>query len=464
MGQQSFYIRNRGKVTGPFTLQQLKSLRNRGQLGRFHELSEDRQTWAPASAYAQLFPGGTGIATDEVDVLEEVGSSNAPTLDWHYVDSSGNQQGPIDSANLAALLQRGAITESTLVWRAGLANWVEVGSPQAGIISSQNRAASPAGVSGQRTSWFAVAALVVSILWIGGIGSVLGIVFGLVALEHIKDSQGRLGGRSLAISALVIGSVLLVFTPVAVLFYLALAHSGLIGVWGSATPQEVTEIYRNRVYAIKTDNAAGSGILLANDASRGLIATNLHVLVPDLESKPDLKLTADQIPKLTVQAKNVTQLNFRATRLAAFHRRRDLAFLVIEIQGDSPAAVAVLSQKKLKQGEPAVTLGNPHGLEFFTSSGIISSTSGELGYIWTTCPVSSGNSGGPLVLSRGALLVGINTIGSKDETGISQNLNGSIPAEEIVLSLRSQQADAWVWANDLKPIVLRLGDMVRLEE
>ena len=43
-------------------------------------------------------------------------------MDWYYVDA-GQQAGPVNDAQLAALASRGTILNDTLVWREGMANW-----------------------------------------------------------------------------------------------------------------------------------------------------------------------------------------------------------------------------------------------------------------------------------------------------------------------------------------------------
>jgi Domain of unknown function (DUF4190) len=53
------------------------------------------------------------------------------------------------------------------------------------------------------TSGLAVAALVLGILWIWGIGSILAVIFGHVALSETRD--GRKGGQGLAVAGLVLG-------------------------------------------------------------------------------------------------------------------------------------------------------------------------------------------------------------------------------------------------------------------
>ena len=43
-------------------------------------------------------------------------------MNWYYA-VGGQQQGPVDEAQMDALLQSGQITQETLVWRDGMANW-----------------------------------------------------------------------------------------------------------------------------------------------------------------------------------------------------------------------------------------------------------------------------------------------------------------------------------------------------
>lgn len=57
--------------------------------------------------------------------------------------------------------------------------------------------------AGRPTSGLAVAALVLGIVWVWGVGSILAVIFGHVALAETKD--GRKGGHGLAIAGLVLG-------------------------------------------------------------------------------------------------------------------------------------------------------------------------------------------------------------------------------------------------------------------
>lgn len=59
----------------------------------------------------------------------------------------------------------------------------------------------------QRTNGFAVAALVLGILWLFWVGSILALVFGYIAKSQIDGSGGAHGGRGLAIAGIVLGWV-----------------------------------------------------------------------------------------------------------------------------------------------------------------------------------------------------------------------------------------------------------------
>jgi Domain of unknown function (DUF4190) len=57
------------------------------------------------------------------------------------------------------------------------------------------------------TGGFAVASLVLGIVWVCGIGAILALIFGYVALGQIKRSQGSMSGRGMAIAGVVLGWV-----------------------------------------------------------------------------------------------------------------------------------------------------------------------------------------------------------------------------------------------------------------
>jgi hypothetical protein len=56
-----------------------------------------------------------------------------------------------------------------------------------------------------RTSGMAIASLVLGLVWICGLGSLLAVIFGHVALSEIERGRGQVLGRGMAIAGLILG-------------------------------------------------------------------------------------------------------------------------------------------------------------------------------------------------------------------------------------------------------------------
>ncbi|MDX6690593.1 MAG: hypothetical protein QOG15_2050 [Solirubrobacteraceae bacterium] len=56
----------------------------------------------------------------------------------------------------------------------------------------------------------AVTSLVMSILWLGWLGSILGLIFGLKAMDEIDSSNGLQTGKALAIAGTIISAISLI--------------------------------------------------------------------------------------------------------------------------------------------------------------------------------------------------------------------------------------------------------------
>jgi hypothetical protein len=223
----TWYIRIRGKMLGPFTWPQLEAMRVRGQLSRFHELSQNRQEWIVAGNVVGLFVSEPEVPLkggDDVGATYEFNSrftppASAGTLggdpSWFYA-RDGAVKGPFGLHDVRELAARGEIQRATLVWREGMAGWIAAGDfPELAAILSMPTATSsaslPLAVEPYRVSGFAVASLVLGILWLCGLGSLLAVIFGSVSLSQISKSRGALGGKGMAIAGLVLGIISLAF-------------------------------------------------------------------------------------------------------------------------------------------------------------------------------------------------------------------------------------------------------------
>ncbi len=140
----------------------------------------------------------------------------------------------------------------------------------------------------------------------------------------------------------------------------------------------------------------GSGVIISSD---GLVLTNSHVV----QGASSARLTTPD------------QLTFDA-RVIGDDPHTDLALLHAHAHAKLPVAV-LGDSKTLKPGHLVIAIGNPLGFESTVTAGVVSAlgrslraSSGRLidDVIQTDAALNPGNSGGPLVNSRGEV-VGINT-------------------------------------------------------
>jgi serine protease Do len=160
------------------------------------------------------------------------------------------------------------------------------------------------------------------------------------------------------------------------------------------------------VVSIHTDVSQGSGFIITND---GYVVTNYHVIAD-----------SSSISVVPYQSSS------KSVKLIGYVPDMDIALL--KIDGDyNPIDFA--DSNNVDIGEKVIAMGNPFGLSFSVTEGIVSALDREGSnglpiYIQTDVPLNPGNSGGPLISKQGKV-IGINNfkIGGAESLGFALESN-----------------------------------------
>ena len=151
--------------------------------------------------------------------------------------------------------------------------------------------------------------------------------------------------------------------------------------------QVILEKYIENIMQIMTPYGTGTGFIIDD-----LIITNSHVV--------------SGLKEVVISSKKVKRT---IATVIYDDPHYDLAF--IKYNFDKPKIALSLSTKKVEDGDVAVAIGHPYGLNYTATEGIVSRASrlqGDLEYIQIDAAINPGNSGGPL-LNIDAEVTGVNT-------------------------------------------------------
>jgi S1-C subfamily serine protease len=166
--------------------------------------------------------------------------------------------------------------------------------------------------------------------------------------------------------------------------------------------------------------AGGSGFVLDDS---GHIVTNQHV----------------------VEGANEVSVRFssgarRDARIVGEDPSTDVAVLQVDAPSDALTPLTLGDSDSLEVGEPVIAMGNPLNVGLSVTTGIVSGVGRPIkapnnytidDAVQTDAAISSGNSGGPLLDSRGTV-IGINSqVASGGATGVAQGVGFAVPVNTI---------------------------------
>ncbi len=182
------------------------------------------------------------------------------------------------------------------------------------------------------------------------------------------------------------------------------------------TKAEVRDFWTRNVFSVP--RGTGSGFIW-DDA--GHVITNYHVI--ENASEATVKLADGR--------------DYKAALVGA-SPAHDIAVLKIGVGFKRPPPVPLGTSHDLKVGQKVYAIGNPFGLDWTLTTGIISALDRSLGgdnggtiehLIQTDAAINPGNSGGPLLDSAGRL-IGINTA-IYSPSGANAGIGFAVPVDTV---------------------------------
>lgn len=229
-------------------------------------------------------------------------------------------------------------------------------------------------------------------------------------------------------------------------------------VTGQLTPTEIYQKYSPGVVEVlstfppvqdffgqtTSSEALGSGFVVS---SKGVILTNAHVVVDNGQKAKSVKV----VFKL-----KGTQTQRVAAKVIGVDETSDVAVLKVDpTKTPTLVPIPIGNSDKVQVGETVVAIGNPLGYDFSLTEGIVSATDRSLqspngsviaNGIQTDAAINEGNSGGPLIDTRGEV-IGINEqIAS--QSGGNQGLGFAVPintAASVMGQIESTGTVKYAW-------------------
>jgi S1-C subfamily serine protease len=473
----SHYIRKRGRISGPFSVEKLQALFASGQFGRFHEVSTDKTTWMAASVLDDIFASKKPAQLDEQEVTTASTDASRPApavppiddCNWYYL-VDGEQQGPLTKLQLHNLIQTEMLDSDDMVWQEGFDDWLAIGSlPELNVNqadSSDWNDSIPAIEAPITDRWHASSRKNAKSLALVVVGIV--VLLGLLPLVALFIPE-----KSPSVADTVAG-----VDPVKP-FQANEANPFTLGFFSGATIQSVTDeeavskavglvicgisVVRKDGELLEIPLGTGSCFIISSD---GYAVTNKHVIEQPRLLAEKLKEELNFVGEFKVW----TSFSNETREAVIVYSDNNHDFAILKVDGSGQTCFRLSTIEAPRRGTKVYALGFPadaqtplsdeekvkqslntlkshtikewvgnQDFQYTQTDGTVSRMKREVSMtlIQHNADINHGNSGGPLMTADG-LVVGINTYGISGAAGVYY----ALPIEQFRQSIDRYDIEA----------------------
>jgi S1-C subfamily serine protease len=206
-----------------------------------------------------------------------------------------------------------------------------------------------------------------------------------------------------------------------------------VGIFRDVSPSvafiSTSVLYRRSYFSRNLEEipyGTGSGFVWDK---RGHVVTNYHVIRDFVERKGQ---------GITISVTLSDESSYKVQEVVGYVIDKELAVLKIDAPPEKLQPIPLGNSSDLQVGQKAIAIGNPFGLDYTLTVGVISALGREIqalsgrrirGVIQTDAAINRGNSGGPLLNSSGQL-IGINTA-ILSPSGTNAGIGFAIPGDTV---------------------------------
>jgi serine protease Do len=211
------------------------------------------------------------------------------------------------------------------------------------------------------------------------------------------------------------------------------------------SPQEIYKVAGPAVVLIVCSSPDGKGEIGTGSIldEKGRILTNAHVVISAATGKPWDEIRVYLKPRKLTGNPQKDIGEPRIARVMKWDRSFDLAVAELEDVPEGLKTLALGDSDVMEPGEAVVAIGHPEQGGLWTlTQGVVSTVVADLGGVkgkdafQTDASINRGNSGGPLINRRGAL-IGVNT-------SIARKASDGLAITSVNFSVKSSVVKRWM--------------------